>query len=748
MTTYATTAKPGKSAKADLLQRAKRDFKKAVEGWANQRKREIEDLRFQVAENQWDDLAKQQRQGGTAGGVTTPPRPMISISQVQQPIQLVKNQAAAADLGVNIHPISETASADIAEVKQGLYRRIERDSNAEQVRLWGFDRATQCGIGWYRIITQWDEDGDDEWDQEIVIKRILHQESVYIDPAAQEPDFSDAEYGFVTAWLPKATFERLYPDAQGNPEQAFDDAHSDGPEWTRGEGEDKAYQIAEYFYKKHDYQELTSPDGRTRKKDVVTVQWCTLTGAEVIEEQVWPGKHIPLIPVVGRELQPFDGERRIEGMIRPARDGQKFFNAAASTLVERMFLEPKVPFIGYEGQFTDRGWAYVNTRNLNYIQVPVKPDGAGGTLPLPQRTQIDQGGMSVAMLALQEAKGFVQSSTAVYDPSLGETPKRGQSGRAVIAQQQQSDAGTSNYLQNLANISMPYEAKVVLDLIPKIYDRPGRVIRILGGEDEKEKTVMLGKPFVMDQSGEMPMEAPPGHPQAKAYDLNKGKYSISVTIGKSYQTKMQQGQETFGPLMEHMPPEIQVMLLPTWLKFQDTPGAKEAAEFLTKYRDSKFPGLSGGKDEQPTAEQLQAKVQGMEQAGQQLQQQLQAAGDQIKTDQAKQQAQIKIAQINSDKEIQLQRMRDATSIAVAEINARSKGVLSAQEALHESIALADQQAHELGMQAMDQAHQQQQVQQGQAFQQAQDQSGQAHEATMAQMPPPVDPNAPPPDSTA
>jgi hypothetical protein len=323
----------------------------------------------------------------------------------------------------------------------------------------------------------------------------------------------------------------------------------------------------------------------------------------------------------------------------------------------------------------------------------------------------------------------------------------------VIAQQQQSDAGTSNYLQNLANISMQYEAKVILDLIPKIYDRRGRITRILSGEDEKEKTVMLGRPFVMDQSGDKPVEAQNGQQNAKMYDLSKGKYAISVTIGKSYQTRMQQGQETFGPLMEHMPPDVQLLLLPTWLKFQDTPGSKEAEELLKKYRDSKFPGLVGDKGEQPTAEQLQAKMQGMEQSGQELQKQLQAAGQQLQTDAEKQKAQVQVAQINADKEIQLQKMRDATSIAVAEINARAKGVLSAQEAMHESVALDQEQAHELGLKAMDQAHQQQQVAQGQAFQAAQDQSGQAfqaaqdasgqaHEAGLAAMPPPAPPGAP------
>lgn len=311
----------------------------------------------------------------------------------------------------------------------------------------------------------------------------------------------------------------------------------------------------------------------------------------------------------------------------------------------------------------------------------------------------------------------------------------------MIAQQQQSDAGTSNYLQNLASISMPYEALVILDWMPKVYDRPGRVVQILGDEDD-EKTVMLNAPFVPGQDGR-PMGVPPGMQppqQAKTFNLSEGKYAISVSIGKSYQTRLQQGQEDLSQLLQSLPPDLQLLLLPTYMRFRDTPGAPEVAKLLTKYRDSKFPGMTDDENEQPDAEQLKAKIQSMQQAGQQLQQQLQGAAKQIETDQVKQQAQIEIAKINASKEIELQRMKDATSIAVAQINASVKIGVQQTEAENEALATGIEQAHEVALTAMEQSHANDQMQQGQAFQEAQDQSGQAHEAGLAAMPPPMPPD--------
>src|SRR5574343_1666583 len=113
--------------KEDILEQARERFKLVCEAEADQRQREIDDLQFQLPENQWDEEAKKARRGDDK----TPPRPILSISKLDQPKQLILNQMRNADLGVQIHPISEDAENDTAELLQGLYRHIEKKRHAE-----------------------------------------------------------------------------------------------------------------------------------------------------------------------------------------------------------------------------------------------------------------------------------------------------------------------------------------------------------------------------------------------------------------------------------------------------------------------------------------------------------------------------------------------------------------------------------------------------------------------------------------
>jgi hypothetical protein len=687
-----------------LLERAKRCFKQACEAEANQREREREDLRFQVPEEQWDDNARRQR----AGDGITPARPILSISKLDQPIQLVHNQARQAKLGVNVHPVSENADDDTAEVIQGIYRRIERDSNADQARLWALDRAVKAGRGAYRVNTKWDEDSDPKnFDQEIVIERILHQDAVYFDPSAQKPDYSDGEWAFVTSWVPIETFRRKWPNARpavaGTME--FMNMASETPEWVNVQNGKQAVLVAEYWYKEHDTQTVEPPKGAKRaprERDIVSVKFCRLTGFEVLEEQDWDGKYIPLVPVIGRELQPFDAERRFVGMIGPSRDGQRLYNFAASTLVERMAMEPKTPFVGYVGQFaTDEAkWKQINIRNFAYVESDVVTVD-GKPAPLPQRAQLDQTGMSIAMMALQEADNFIQSTTSVYDPSLGRSNPRDESGRAKLALQSQSDAATGHYLASLADVSMNLEARIILDLMPKVYDRPARITKILGGEDET-KTVMLNAPFVVDPNGGRPRRVQEGHEGAKLYDFRNGGYSVSVSIGKSFQTRLQEGGEMIGQILQAQP-ELMSLVGPTYFRFQDWPGAEELADILKKLRDKQFPGLGDDQDGQ-TAEQAQVKVQALEQQLQMLQQQLGEAAKIIQTDQVKQQAHVQSEQIKSTAQVEIARMNNATKVLVARITAAKEAANAMKEDEEEAIALALTQEHEKDMQKFDAAH--------------------------------------------
>jgi len=780
--------KPELSEKERLLAKARRCYAVGVDAIKEQVDRERDDLKCQVPDLMWPDEVKQYRAGQTIGGLSVPARPTISIPSLQQPVQLILNQEKAAHLGVQIHPLSEDADDDTAEILQGLYRRIEVDSRAGLARSWAYERAVKCGRGAYRVLTEYADDGGHWTDQKIVIKRLLHQEAAIFDPFAQEPDWSDGRWAFVTQWVPWSTYKRDYPNSEltkygaenEDPIGFFDEMPEDErPRWMTGEGEARAVLVAEYFYL--DYTERTRvlldddsdayddeiPKGRTpkyrkdgetyeraRKEHVPKLKWVKMNGREVLEQEDRDGRYIPIIPVIGQELQPFDDERRWVGVYGPNKEAARMLNVAASNAIEIASMETKAPYLIAEGQEEghEKEFLLAAVRQLPYVRY--KPTALNGEpLPPPQRTQIDTSRLGPSMMLLGMAREFIQSGTGAFRETLGQADPSNKTKGGILALQDQHLRGNSHFLDNLAQISITYEAKVVLDLIPYVYDRPGRIARTLDFEDNIQ-TVMLNKPFVQGENGR-PQALPEGpetdarvqNPKdaAKRYDLRKGTYGVVVSVGKARESRIEEGSDGLSMLFQANPGLFQIFG-DLWLKFQTWPGHMEAAERAKKMLP---PQLQ--KDDNDPAK--------AEQENMQLKQQLQMLGEQAKqmaqqiaTDQAKAQAGVQEAKLKADADVlkakiaadmqlHMQSLKNAGAIAVAKVNAAAKGMGAQADARIEAMALAHEahegeldRSHEVGMAAM-------------SGQQALDGADQAHgqalevnEQQAALAPPPVNGN--------
>lgn len=731
-------------------------YELARDGNEPQLKRETEDLQFQVAELQWTEEARQARQGVSGGALASPPRPMLSVDKIAQPMRLVMNAARAADLGWSVHPVSEHANEETATVFEGTGSRIQRDSHANNPRMWALDRTVKCGRGVYRINVVPDEDSFEQFDLEIRIERILYQSAVLFDPTAQAPDYSDGEFAFITSWVQLDKFRRMYPDATVPPEGdglAWEGVEKTAPLWVRGTGKARAVLVAECFYKEHEEETLyllksgkkvwyraneegakrPAPDTveQKRTRDRVTVKWAKLSAVdEILDEETWMGAYIPLVPILGRELQPFDEQRRVEGMIRPARDAQRFFNTSLSNLLERMASEPRTPWVMADGQ--DEGhkeeWAYSNVRNLSvlhYKPVAAMDDNGNiiGVAPPPMRAQLDQTGMSIALQGANMADSLIQASTSTYDPSLGKTANHQESGKKVLALQGQADMASSDFVAEGLMTALRLEAKIVMDLIPKVYDAPGRITTILGGEDKKPQKVMLNRPFVVDPDTGLPKAAELGDPSAKHYDLAAGRYSVAPTISKSNETRLREGSEQITRLLEQEPSLVPV-IGPIWARFQDFPGHEEIADVLTRLRDQTNPGLGDPKAQDAKA--TAAKAQALEQQVQMLTQQLQQAGKALETEAAKHAATVQIETMKAQTQAQTETMKQQSAIAIAQINNAAKvevarltskyqsfdaAAAAAEEHLSTGLTLAHDaaeadkaRAHDVAMAAVGQVH--------------------------------------------
>jgi hypothetical protein len=724
------------------------EFVESVE--AGQRMREEEDLGFQVPEGAWPaDVADARAalmpgQPGyptALGGVPVPARPMISIASLDEPIALVTSQERSAHLGVTIHALSEDASDATAEVMQGIYRCIERDSRAHLARSWGYQRALWAGRGAWRILKEHDAYGGHDLDQKLVIKRILDQSTLYLDPYAQEPDWLDGKRSMIVVGMPWQEYKRKWP---GSKVASFDDGalttlSSNYSGWIGSDSNDnREVRVAEEWR-----VEITErkkvlldnhsmayddeiPDDRTvlqgdaaRERTIETrqVRFRIINCFEVLQDwQDWDGAYDPFVPVIAKELLPRGGKREWIGMVTNAKGAVRLTNFAASAAVEKAALEPKAPWIGEEGVFEGHEQEFLqsNIRNIPFIQHRGQ-NLSGQKAEEPHRVQVDVQGMSVAMQLLAMGKEFIQTATAYHDPSLGKQTPAFRSGKAIAHLQDQSTETSSVYLDHLANISMMCEATKIIDLIPKVYDRPQRIARILDKQN-KSSLVMLNHPFVPQANGR-PQALPYGTPDektatdamvadsshpAKHYDLTKGLYGLEVTIGKSYADERDQGVSEMGGILQADPALLQV-IGPEYFQYRGEPWAEQVAALLRKQRDHTMPWLAD-QQTQATAQQLQQAQQMAEQAGQKVQE-LQKVIDAKQVEQA---GKVQIAQLESDAKaklaIVLQTMKDATAIRTATITAAKEREAAEAEALQESIALGQQHGFDAAQAAMDRAH--------------------------------------------
>mgnify|MGYP003146098317 CR=1 FL=1 len=764
-------------------------FRVGVDADEEQRRREVTALRFQVPALAWPDDVKEQRKPQIVGGVALPQRPMLSIPSLDQPIQLTLNAERAAKLGVQIHPVSEEADDETAEVIQGIYRRIEVESRANLARTWAFERAVKAGRGYYRVLTEPDPEAGSPFDQKITIKRILQQASVVLDPFAQEADGSDGQWAFLVNDMPWDAYIRKYPNSQmaAFDEDEFSLVGMKTPSWVTGEADSagRAVRVAEYYRLEYatrtrvllddgtDAYEDEVPEGRTVREgdgarsieeQVPTLWWSTINAVEELAPaQALNGRYIPIIPVIGRELIPFEAQRRWVGIIEPNEDAARLLNYSASSAVELASLESKAPYLMVEGQEEghEQEFQLANVRNFPYLRY--KNVSLNGTpAPPPQRTQVDTSRLGPSMVLLQQAREFIHQGTGAFESALGQQSQTARSGRSVLALQQQYEQGSSHFLDNLAEISLTYEAKVILDLIPQIYDRPGRIARLLDQEDETQ-TVMLNAPFMLDTDTQRPRRVdpvggvppglgfppgpvgaagrslpaapvppggrpllppgvpsplagpgplpggamPPTMPEILEYDLRKGRYGVVVTIGRSFKSRALEGADEMGQLFQANP-SLFPILGDLYLKFRDFPGHNEAAARVKKLLP---PALQ--EQGKPDAQQLQFQLQEQGQLLQQLTKALEAKTREIETDAVKEQAvtareQQRIVadaqreQADLQARMDIERMKNETQLAIAQMKIQADEAKALFEATTKRVGTESQWQYDEEMNAQQQ----------------------------------------------
>jgi hypothetical protein len=126
--------------------------------------------------------------------------------------------------------------------------------------------------------------------------------------------------------------------------------------------------------------------------------------------------------VLGRELIPFEQEKRYIGIIRPNRGAQQLFNYAASASVEvpRSSRKRRLTSTRRKSKATKRGGIRYNTRNWPFLpRYKFNPDNGQPFGPVG-RVQADTSKMAINAMLLQQAGDFIHAGTSAHEPTLGE----------------------------------------------------------------------------------------------------------------------------------------------------------------------------------------------------------------------------------------------------------------------------------------------------------------------------------------
>ena len=488
------------------------------------------------------------------------------------------------------------------------------------------------------------------FEMEAVVRRIMDPLTVHWDVTTESFDATDWKYGFISSLYPEGEFKQMYPDAEpvdfagGSQEDIYN-------VWRSTE---HGVRVAEYFCKEEEEHELwlikgfnfQRPDGevidtKAIRKDHLpglARQWAEsmgipvpddlddegliahffemrgltatqsrtvqgtkvvkriITGKEIIEESEWPGDNIPIIPVWGEEVVS-RGLRYFRSMITDARDSQVMYNFWRSAETEIVAMQPKNPWVVEEGAIpadSEKDWEDANKRSIAYLTYK-----KGYKSPVrAQPPMISSGALQNSLHASDDMKAII----GIYDPSLGARSNE-TSGRAILARQRESDVSNYHFVDNLSR-SITYLGKILLEIIPNIYSAR-QVVRTVG-EDAKESVAHL---MIEGQGVQLPDM--PGQydvaglktdengnfifdktkPPNRLFDLNVGKYDVTVKAGPSYASKREETRETLIEIMRQVPGSAP-LLGDILLQHLDFEGAEEVAERLKQFVATQIPGMA------------------------------------------------------------------------------------------------------------------------------------------------------------
>lgn len=585
-----------------------------------------EDLKFVIGD-QWEDYVRSRRDAGR--------KPTLTINRLPAFVAQVLGSRRLNETEIRIVP-DNGGDIDIAEVREGLIRSIQKLSRAKRAYDNALAGSVMCGIGNFQVCL--DDATNDIWARDIKIKPILDHFAVVWDRNITDPTGRDAERVFVIETMTKYDFYAEWPWAQPA-DVSMDlanryDLRSNG--WL---GVDDVRVVNYWRMRKArrtyalmmngatvDITDIdpddemgagmlasiaTTNDGEPIIRDV-NVRYAQLyicSGTDILDGPYnYPVDRVPVFRVPGWEVK--TGERWHRwGIVRHAKDPQRLHNYWRSAVAEKLMQTPRSVWMASDTAVQGREQQWRNS-HLTDDPLLIWNAESGNKPERVPPAQVEDALLAQAMITSQDIKDV----TNIHEANLG-MPSNEVSKVAIQQRQAVSDTGSVIYHDNLT-AAIEECGRVCNDLIPVVYDSI-RTIKVLG-EDGKENAQVIN-----DMNDPL------------SVDITLGKYSVTATTGPAYDTKRKEQAEFMLSIVNSVPQLGQVAgdLI---LEAQDVAGAKKLAKRLR----NNMPGVVFEPDEMTPEMQMREMAQAQ---GAQAQQQLAMMAAGVDLEQKRSQATLNLA---------------------------------------------------------------------------------------------------------
>lgn len=441
-------------------------------------------------------------------------RPTIAPEEMSQYRNQVTNALRGNPRGIKYQPAGNGADHKSAEFYQNKAREIEYRSHAVEAYIGAAENVLQRSYGYFKIEKEYE--GPRSPNQQLKISGFPDPDVVLLDPDAKRRTSEDMKYAFELEVMPKAEFKRKFKKAKV---LNFGDYQTQYKDWLPSS---KSVQVAKYWsvetYERELFavmlsltdrqtgQEQLAPKPMFVFKDEIeaiqrqasrgvrirsqrsvrTVEYPDVmlrvtNGLEILHEEEWDGKYIPIVSIYGPILYVPDGgmtKKVILSMTRFGRDPWKAYCYACCAQLEVLGMVPHGSVMSVEGQldgFLD-DWEESLHKPKLVLQYKDRLPGMPAEAPSlgpPTRLAYTQGEYLQAAEMVKE--GFRRAIQAAMGSNFLPTQAQrinDKSGAALNKIDEAATQGTYHFVDAYED-GIRHCGVVLEDLIDKVHDYTG-----------------------------------------------------------------------------------------------------------------------------------------------------------------------------------------------------------------------------------------------------------------------------------